>query len=208
MSRAAFIAGGVTGSGCEGTGIRRIYRAGKRGLAARRVEAGGALVSQFWPDAPPTRYTLPIRNVVVSGMGIGTVVVEASSTSGARMQARLALDQALRLGLATRICAERGGQVVKTYYCAEGFERVTAGCPVPVVMASGKKLPELDALEMAHRAINEGAAGVDMGRNIFQSEAPAAMLRAVGGVVHDGLAPGEAHDLFGELAHAPLEGVR
>ena len=76
------------------------------------------------------------------------------------------------LGLATRICAELGAQVVKTYYCDEGFERVTAGCPVPIVMAGGKKLPELEALTMAYRAIQEGASGVDMGRNIFQSESP------------------------------------
>ena len=61
---------------------------------------------------------------------------------------------------------------MKTYYVEEGFERVTAGCPVPIVMAGGKKLPELDALTMAYRAIDEGAAGVDMGRNIFQSDAP------------------------------------
>src|SRR5439155_7002038 len=91
------------------------------------------------------------------------------------------------LGLATRICAELGAQVVKTYYCEPGFEKVTAGCPVPVVMAGGKKLPELDALTMARRAIDAGAAGVDMGRNIFQSDAPAAMLRAVRAVVHDGI---------------------
>ena len=79
------------------------------------------------------------------------------------------------LGLATRMCAELGAQVVKTYYC-EGFERVTAACPVPIVMAGGKKLPELEALQMAYGAIQGGALGVDMGRNIFQSEAPIAML--------------------------------
>jgi 3-hydroxy-5-phosphonooxypentane-2,4-dione thiolase len=104
------------------------------------------------------------------------------------------------LGLATRICAELGAQVVKTYYCAEGFERVTAGCPVPIVMAGGKKLPELEALEMAYRAVQEGAAGVDMGRNIFQSESPAAMLQAVAKVVHDDARPDEAHELYRELA--------
>jgi 3-hydroxy-5-phosphonooxypentane-2,4-dione thiolase len=104
------------------------------------------------------------------------------------------------LGLATRICAELGAQVVKTYYVAEGFDRVTAGCPVPIVMAGGKKLPERDALEMAYRAIQEGAAGVDMGRNIFQSHAPAAMLRAVASVVHDGADPDAAYELFEELA--------
>jgi 3-hydroxy-5-phosphonooxypentane-2,4-dione thiolase len=107
------------------------------------------------------------------------------------------------LGLATRICAELGAQFVKTYYCADGFERVTAGCPVPVVMAGGKKLPEMEALEMAYRAVQEGAAGVDMGRNIFQSHAPAAMIQAIGTIVHDGARPVEAHALFTELAHEP-----
>ena len=103
------------------------------------------------------------------------------------------------LGLATRICAELGAQFVKTYYVEEGFERVTAGCPVPIVMAGGKKLPELDALTMAHRAVSEGAAGVDMGRNIFQSDAPAAMIQAVGAVVHGGSTPAEAYELYRQL---------
>ena len=76
------------------------------------------------------------------------------------------------LGLATRICAEMGAHFVKTYYCEKGFARVAAACPVPLVIAGGKKLPELDALKMAYEAVNEGAAGVDMGRNIFQCEAP------------------------------------
>jgi putative autoinducer-2 (AI-2) aldolase len=104
------------------------------------------------------------------------------------------------LGLATRICAELGAQFVKTYYCADGFERVTAGCPVPIVMAGGKKLPELEALEMAYRAVQRGAAGVDMGRNIFQSNAPAAMLEAVAKIVHDDARPQEAYELFTDLA--------
>src|SRR3989475_5975211 len=73
--------------------------------------------------------------------------------------------------LATRICAELGAQFVKTYYVDEGFETVTASCPVPIVMAGGKKLPQLDALTMAYRAVCEGAAGVDMGRNNFPSGA-------------------------------------
>ena len=103
------------------------------------------------------------------------------------------------LGLATRICAELGAQLVKTYYCDEGFERVTAGCPVPIVMAGGKKLPERDALELAYRAVQEGAAGVDMGRNIFQSASPAAMIQAVKGVVHDAIKPRDALDLYRDL---------
>jgi putative autoinducer-2 (AI-2) aldolase len=101
--------------------------------------------------------------------------------------------------LACRICAELGAHFVKTYYIAEGFETVTASCPVPVVMAGGKKLPEIEALEMAFRAIQEGAAGVDMGRNIFQSDAPAAMIQAVRKVVHEGFKPKEAFELFQTL---------
>jgi 3-hydroxy-5-phosphonooxypentane-2,4-dione thiolase len=100
------------------------------------------------------------------------------------------------LRLATRICAELGAHVVKTYYCAEDFDTVAAACPVPLVMAGGKKLPELDALTMAQRAIEEGAAGVDMGRNIFQSGDPVAMIRAVRAVVHESLKPRAAYDQF------------
>jgi putative autoinducer-2 (AI-2) aldolase len=107
------------------------------------------------------------------------------------------------LGLATRMCAELGAQIVKTYYCPEGFARVTAGCPVPIVMAGGKKMPELDALDMAYRAINEGAAGVDMGRNIFQSEFPAAMIQAVRRVVHEDARPQDAYELYQDLAREP-----
>src|SRR5262249_56294244 len=98
------------------------------------------------------------------------------------------------LGLGARICGELGAQLVKTYYVEEGFERVTAGCPVPVVMAGGKKQPELDALTMAYRAVQEGAAGVAMGRNIFQSQAPAAMIPAVPKVVPEDASPDPAHD--------------
>ena len=108
------------------------------------------------------------------------------------------------LGLATRICAELGAQVVKTYYCDRGFEQVTAGCPVPIVMAGGKKLPEREALEMAYRAVQEGAAGVDMGRNIFQSESPAAMIQAVASVVHERAQPEEAYELYRDLSSAAV----
>ena len=89
---------------------------------------------------------------------------------------------------------------MKTYYVERGFEQVTAGCPVPIVMAGGKKLPELDALTMAYRAIQEGAAGVDMGRNIFQSASPAAMIRAVRKVVHEDHSPEDAFAVYRELA--------
>ena len=105
------------------------------------------------------------------------------------------------LRLACRISAELGAQLVKTYYVAEGFETITASCPVPIVMAGGKKLGELEALTMAYRAVSEGAAGVDMGRNIFQSEAPAAMIQAVRKVVHELMKPEQACDFLQTLKH-------
>jgi putative autoinducer-2 (AI-2) aldolase len=101
--------------------------------------------------------------------------------------------------LATRMCAENGANIVKSYY-TEGFETVTASCPVPIVIAGGKKIPERDALELAYRAMNEGAAGVDMGRNVFQSENPAAMIRAVAAVIHKGAKPDEAYQMYQDLS--------
>nr|WP_325259148.1 3-hydroxy-5-phosphonooxypentane-2,4-dione thiolase [uncultured Oscillibacter sp.] len=102
--------------------------------------------------------------------------------------------------LATRVLAENGANIVKSYYCA-GFERVAAACPVPIVIAGGKKLPEPDALEMAYKAICEGAHGVDMGRNIFQSDCPAGMAQAIGKVVHEGYTPKQAYEVYQEVKH-------
>ncbi len=107
--------------------------------------------------------------------------------------------------LATRLCAELGAHYVKTYYVEEGFETVTSCCPVPIVIAGGKKIPELAALTMAYNAIQQGANGVDMGRNIFQSASPAAMLRAVRLVVHDGETPKHAFELYNMLNNEPQE---
>ena len=103
------------------------------------------------------------------------------------------------LALGARVIAENGAQAVKTYFCEEGFEKVTAACPVPIVIAGGKKLPELDALKMAYMAIDQGASGVDMGRNIFQSEDPIAMIQAVRAVVHDNAKPDDAFQLYNDL---------
>lgn len=98
--------------------------------------------------------------------------------------------------LATRICSELGAHIIKSYFIEEGFEKVVAGCPVPIVIAGGKKLPEMDALTMAYKAIDQGAHGVDMGRNIFQSDSPIGMLKAVRAVVHDGEKPEQAYQLY------------
>ena len=102
--------------------------------------------------------------------------------------------------LATRVLAENGANIVKSYYC-EGFERVAAACPAPIVIAGGKKLPEAEALEMAYKAIQEGAHGVDMGRNIFQSDCPAGMAQAIGKVVHEGYTPQQAYEVYQEIKH-------
>ncbi|MBW1810793.1 MAG: 3-hydroxy-5-phosphonooxypentane-2,4-dione thiolase [Deltaproteobacteria bacterium] len=101
--------------------------------------------------------------------------------------------------LATRICAELGAHYIKSYYVPEGFETITASCPVPIVIAGGKKQPELDALEMAYQATQQGAAGVDMGRNIFQAGSPIAMIQAVRAVVHEGETSKKAFELYNEL---------
>ncbi len=101
--------------------------------------------------------------------------------------------------LACRICAELGATYVKTYYVPDGFEQVTASCPVPIVMAGGKKISELDALTMAYNAVQEGASGVDMGRNIFQADKPEAMIKAVYKVVHENMKPEHALEFYQTL---------
>lgn len=100
--------------------------------------------------------------------------------------------------LATRMLAEFGAQIVKTYYC-DDFEKVVAACPVPLVVAGGKKVPEKDALTLAYNSIQGGAAGVDMGRNIFQSEYPEEMIQSVNKVVHEGFTDKEGYEFYLDL---------
>lgn len=102
--------------------------------------------------------------------------------------------------LATRIVAELGANIIKTYYC-ENFEEVVSACPVPIVVAGGKKLPEQEALELAYRSISQGARGVDMGRNIFQSEHPVEMSGAVRKIVHEGFTGREAWEFYQDMIH-------
>ncbi len=96
---------------------------------------------------------------------------------------------------AVRMVAEMGAHIVKTYYC-DDFEKIVAACPVPIVVAGGKKIPEKDALELAYNAISKGAAGVDMGRNVFQAEDPVAMIQAIRKVVHEGETAEEAYKFY------------
>jgi putative autoinducer-2 (AI-2) aldolase len=125
--------------------------------------------------------------------GIPTLAVTGVGTEMAR--------DARYFSLASRIAAEIGVQFVKTYFVEQGFEKVTASCPVPIVIAGGKKLPEHEALDMCFRAIDQGANGVDMGRNIFQSEAPLAMLKAVKKVVHENVSAREAYQFWLDEKH-------
>ena len=125
-----------------------------------------------------TRYGIPVMGVTAVGKDMAR--------------------DARYFGLASRICAENGANIVKTYYC-DGFENVVAACPVPIVIAGGKKLPEFEALELCYKAINDGAAGVDMGRNVFKSDDPIAMIQAVHAVVHNGLTPQQGIEMFNDL---------
>jgi putative autoinducer-2 (AI-2) aldolase len=103
------------------------------------------------------------------------------------------------LALCCRIAAELGARFVKTYYC-EGFEKLVEGCPVPVLIAGGPRMDtELDALQTTYDALQGGAVGVIMGRNIWQNEHAVAMIRAVRSVIHEGTTPREAHDLYEQL---------
>lgn len=121
------------------------------------------------------RYGIPVLAVTAVGRGLGK--------------------DAKYLGLASRMASELGAHIVKTYYC-EDFEKIVESCPVPIVIAGGKKQPEQDALKMAYDAIQAGAIGVDMGRNIFQSSNPVGMMKAVNSIVHKKYTPKEAYDLF------------
>lgn len=157
---------------------------------AVRLNVAAVAVQVFIGGVHESRTVKNLLYLVDEGLRYGIPVLGVTAVG------RELTRDARYLRLACRIIAEMGAAVVKTYYCDEGFESVTASCPVPVIMAGGTKIPELDALTMAYRAVQEGAAGVDMGRNIFQSDHPAAMLASVRAVVHDDAKPEEAYDLF------------
>ncbi len=157
---------------------------------AVRLNAAAVAVQVFIGGEHETQSVHNMTRLVDQGQRAGVPVLAVTAVG------RELTRDARYLRLAVRICAELGAHVVKTYHCADGFDTVTAACPVPVVMAGGKKLPELDALTMAYRAIEGGAAGVDMGRNIFQSDHPVAMIRAIRAVVHESAKPEQAFDEF------------
>ncbi|MDP3765263.1 MAG: 3-hydroxy-5-phosphonooxypentane-2,4-dione thiolase [Nanoarchaeota archaeon] len=160
---------------------------------ALRLNAVGVGVSIFVGEKNEDRTISNLGRVVNEAEEYGMPVL--AITAVGKEMAR----DARYLGLASRIGAEIGAHIVKTYYCEEDFEKIVEGCPVPIVIAGGKKIPEKDALQMAFNAISKGAAGVDMGRNIFQSENPIAMIQAVRAVVHENYSVDEAFELFNKL---------
>ena len=161
---------------------------------ALRINASALAVQMFIGGEHETQSIQNLTSLVDGGLSyglpvMGVVAVGKELTRDARY-----------FRLATRIGAELGAQIIKCYYTEEGFETVVSTCPVPIVVAGGKKIPELDALTMAERSIAAGAAGVDMGRNIFQSENPLAMIQAVKAVVHEGVSAKDAFDLYQSLS--------
>ncbi|HXX05601.1 MAG TPA: 3-hydroxy-5-phosphonooxypentane-2,4-dione thiolase [Candidatus Bathyarchaeia archaeon] len=165
---------------------------------AIRVNAT-ALALSIFVGAPYEHESLvSLGNLVNEGEEYGIPILAVTAV-GKELEKR----DARYLGLACRIAAEFGAHLVKTYYC-ENFEKVVDSCPVPVIIAGGPKLAtELDALKLTYDAIQAGAAGVDMGRNIWQSDHPVAMIKAVKAIVHQNLTVKEAQELFIKLKTEP-----
>lgn len=159
---------------------------------AIRLNVAAVAVSIFVGGEYEKQSLMNLSNLVDAGERYGIPVLAVTAV-GKEMGR-----DARYLSLACRIAAELGAHFVKTYYC-ESFETIVSSCPVPVVIAGGKKLPEREALQLAYEAIHKGASGVDMGRNIFQSESPVAMIKAVRAVVHEHASVEEAYRLFNKL---------
>jgi putative autoinducer-2 (AI-2) aldolase len=162
-----------------------------------RLNVAAVAVQVFIGGPFETRSVANMTRLVDLGNRLGVPVLAVTAVGKEMVR------DAKYFRLACRICAELGAQIVKTYYVADGFDTVTASCPVPIIMAGGKKQPEIDALTMAANAVAEGAAGVDMGRNIFQSDSPAAMIQAVRRVVHEGMKPKDALAYYESLRRTP-----
>jgi putative autoinducer-2 (AI-2) aldolase len=160
---------------------------------ALRLNAAAVAVQVFIGGEYESQSVINMTQLVDMGNRYGVPVLGVTAVG--KDMAR----DAKYMRLATRMCAELGATYVKTYYVEDGFDTVAAACPVPIVIAGGKKIPEPDALTMAYNAVQQGASGVDMGRNIFQSDAPAAMIQAVRKVVHEDMKPKEALEYYNTL---------
>ena len=163
---------------------------------AIRLNATGVGISVFIGTKFEKQTLLGLAELVNQGEKYGIPVLGITAV-GKELEKR----DSRYLALCCRICAELGSHIVKTYYC-KNFEKVTTSCPVPIVIAGGPKLEtELDVFRMTYDAIQKGAVGVDMGRNIWQHDYPVAMIKAIRGIAHENLKPSEANELFNDVKH-------
>ena len=162
---------------------------------AIRLNASAVSMSIFVGSEHEHQTLLNLSNLVNECEEYG-IPVMAVTAVGKELEKR----EARYLALACRIAAELGARVVKTYYCREGFEKVVRGCPVPVVMAGGPKVEtELEVFEFIYDGIQKGSIGVNLGRNIWQSDYPVAMIRAIRSIIHKNASPKEANELFNDV---------
>ena len=158
---------------------------------AIRLNASAVAMSIYIGTEHEHQTLLNLGKLVDEGQRYGIPVLAVTAV-GKELEKR----DARYLSLCCRIAAEIGASAVKTYYC-EDFGKIIKSCPVPVVVAGGPKLDtELDALNLAYDAVKEGAKGVDMGRNIWQSPKAVGMIKAIGSIVHNGASVKEAARLL------------
>ena len=159
---------------------------------AIRLNASAVGISIFVGSDYEKESLLNLSKLVDEGekYGIPVMAVTAVGKELGKRDARY-------LALASRIAAELGARVVKTYYCEEGFEKVVRGCPVPVVMAGGPRVnTELEVFEFVFDGMQKGAVGVNLGRNIWQNDFPVAMIKAIRAIIHQNATPKEAQELY------------
>ncbi len=154
-----------------------------------RLNAAGMALSIFVGSPHQHQTIANLAKLVDQGERYGIPVIAVTAVGKDMVR------DARYLALASRIASEMGAHIVKTYYC-DDFERITGTCGAPVVIAGGKKLPEREALELTWNGITHGAAGVDMGRNIFQSDSPLGMIKAVRAIVHEGATVDDAYAVY------------
>lgn len=159
---------------------------------AIRLNAAAVTMSVYVGSAYQHRTIVNLGRLVDMGEKYGLPVLAVTAVGK-----QMARDERY-LSLSCRIAAETGAHFVKTYHC-EGFANLVKKCPIPVIVAGGKKIPELEALELTYNSVSDGAIGVDMGRNIFQADDPVAMIQAVRSIVHENYPVKKAYDMYNSL---------
>ncbi|MEW5736628.1 MAG: 3-hydroxy-5-phosphonooxypentane-2,4-dione thiolase [Thermodesulfobacteriota bacterium] len=155
-----------------------------------RLNASAVGVSVFVGSEYERQSLMNLADIVNECEDYG-IPVMAVTAVGKELEKR----DARYLALASRIAAELGARVVKTYWC-ENFEKVTEGCPVPVIMAGGPKVEDRGVFEFVHDGMKKGAVGVNLGRNIWQHEYPLAMIRGLRAIIHENATVNQAWEIF------------